>query len=107
MSIEQIEEAIQKLPASEREALESRLLARRFGLDALNEAERAELVASLDDAERDIDEGRTYNGDQRSSPVSARLTPIWRKPARPAIHHKRLMMRGNPVAISFSKFADC
>ena len=64
MSIEQIEEAIQKLPATEREALESRLLARRFGLNALSEAERAGLIASLDEAERDIDEGRTYNGDQ-------------------------------------------
>ena len=57
MSIEQIEEAIQKLPATEREALESRLLARRFGLNALSEAERAGLTASLDEAERDIDEG--------------------------------------------------
>ena len=64
MSIEQIEEAIQKLPATEREALESRLLARRFGLNALSGAERAGLIASLDEAERDIDEGRTYNGDQ-------------------------------------------
>jgi len=64
VSIEQIEEAIQKLPATEREALESRLLARRFGLDALGEAERAELMASLDEAERDIDEGRSYTFDQ-------------------------------------------
>ena len=64
MSIEQIEEAIQGLPAAERDALESRLLARRFGLDALSEAERADLLASLDEAERDIDQGRTYNGDQ-------------------------------------------
>jgi hypothetical protein len=40
------------------------LLARRFGLHALSEAERAGLIASLDEAERDIDEGRTYNGDQ-------------------------------------------
>jgi hypothetical protein len=64
VSIEQIEEAIQKLPATEREALESRLLARRFGLHVLSEAEQAGLIASLDEAERDIDEGRTYNGDQ-------------------------------------------
>ena len=59
MSIEQIEQAIERLPAAEREALESRLLARRCGLDALNEKEQAELLASLDEAERDIDEGRT------------------------------------------------
>jgi hypothetical protein len=64
VSIEQIEQAIQRLPAADRDALESRLLARRFGLDALNEAERGELIASLDEAERDIDEGRAYNGDQ-------------------------------------------
>jgi hypothetical protein len=64
MSIEQIEEAIERLPVAERDALESRLLARRFGLDVLSEAERAELMASLNEAERDIDEGRSYNGDQ-------------------------------------------
>jgi len=44
--------------------LESRLLARRCGLDALSEAERAELIASLDEAERDIDQGRTYSGNK-------------------------------------------
>ena len=64
MSIEQIEQAIERLPAAEREALESRLLARRFGLDALGEAELAELIVSLDEAERDIDEGRSYTFDQ-------------------------------------------
>ena len=64
MSIEQIEQAIERLPASERDALESRLFARRFGLEALGEAERAELMASLDEAEREINQGRTYNGDQ-------------------------------------------
>jgi len=64
VSIEQIEEAIERLPASERDALESRLFARRFGLDALSEAERAKLMASLDEAERDIDEGRSYTFDQ-------------------------------------------
>jgi len=64
VSIEQIERAIEQLPAADREALESRLFARRFGLDVLSEAERAELMASLDEAERDIDEGRTYSGNQ-------------------------------------------
>lgn len=73
MSIEQIEQAIEQLPAAERDDLESRLLARRFGLDALSEAERAELVASLDEAERDIDEGRTYNGDQLRQAVRSWL----------------------------------
>lgn len=73
MSIEQIEESIQKLPPSEREALESRLIARRCGLDALSEAERDELIASLDEAERDIDQGRTYNGDQLRQAVRSWL----------------------------------
>ena len=62
--MDQIEQAIADLPAAEREALESRLVARRCGLDALNEAQRAELIASFDEAERDIDEGRSYSGDQ-------------------------------------------
>ena len=73
MSIDQIEEAIQKLPATEREALESRLIARRCGLDALSENERAELLSSLDEAEREIDEGRTYNGDQLRQAVRSWL----------------------------------
>jgi hypothetical protein len=73
VSIEQIEEAIQRLPATEREALESRLLARRFGLHVLSETERAGLITSLDEAERDIDEGRTYNGDQLRQAVRSWL----------------------------------
>ena len=73
MSIEQIEQAIEGLPASERDALESRLFARRFGLDALSEAERTELLTSLDEAERDIDEERTYNGDQLRQAVRSWL----------------------------------
>ena len=73
MSIDQIEEAIQKLPATEREALESRLIARRCGLDALSENERAELLSSLDEAEREIDEGRSYNGDQLRQAVRSWL----------------------------------
>lgn len=64
MSIDQIEDAIEKLPPKEREALESRLLARRCGLDVLDEKDRAELVASIDEAERNIDEGRSFNGDE-------------------------------------------
>jgi hypothetical protein len=66
MSIEQIEQAIEQLPAAERDALESRLLARRCGLDALNEKEQAELLASLDEAEREIDSGESYTPDQVS-----------------------------------------
>lgn len=47
-TIAEIENAIGQLPAAEREAFESRLLARRFGLDSLGEDERTELLASLD-----------------------------------------------------------
>jgi hypothetical protein len=60
-TIAEIENAIQLLPPVEREALESRLMARRFGLDALDENEREELLASLDEAEREIDKGRFYS----------------------------------------------
>ena len=73
MSIEQIEQAIERLPAAERDALESRLLARRCGLDALTEAERTELIVSLEEAKRDIDQGRTYNGDQLRQAVRSWL----------------------------------
>ncbi len=60
----EIESAIERLSALEREALEARLLARRFGLDALNEFERAELQESLEAAEVDIDEGRVHSAEE-------------------------------------------
>ena len=63
-TVEAIEQAIEGLTAVEREALESRLLTRRFGLDSLNDQERTELLRSLDQAESDIDEGRTHTADE-------------------------------------------
>ena len=63
-TVAEIERAIQLLPAMERDALESRLFARRFGLDVLEENERAELLASLDEAEREIDTGRFHSADE-------------------------------------------
>ena len=63
-TLQEIEQAIEQLPADARDAFESRLLARRFGLGALTEEEHAELLASLDEAERDIDAGRTFSGEQ-------------------------------------------
>jgi hypothetical protein len=63
-TIEAIEQAIERLTAVEREALESRLLNRRFGLDTLNDHERTELLSSLDQAEHDIDEGRSHTADE-------------------------------------------
>ena len=63
-TIAEIESAIATLPAPERDALESRLLARRFGLDRLNDDERAELLASLDDAEAGIDAGSVHSAEE-------------------------------------------
>jgi hypothetical protein len=57
----EIETAIERLPTIEREALEVRLLTRRFGLDALDDAERAELLDSLDAAEREISIGDSHS----------------------------------------------
>src|SRR6266513_1355912 len=63
-TVQEIERAIERLPETERNALESRLLARRCGLSSLNDEEQAELLSSLDDAEREIDEGRSHNTDE-------------------------------------------
>ena len=71
MSVQEIERAIEQLPAGERDAIESRLLARRCGLVALTEDEQAALLASLDEAERDIDAGRVFSGDQLREALSA------------------------------------
>jgi hypothetical protein len=57
-TVQEIEAALERLPAPEREAFESRLIARRFGLDALGSDEYRELLASLDEAEQEIDAGR-------------------------------------------------
>ena len=62
-SMQEIEEAIERLPKAERDALESRLLAKRCGLFGLNDDEQSELLRSLDEAERDIDEGRSHSAD--------------------------------------------
>ena len=57
-TVQEIEAALARLPAAEREVFESRLLARRFGLDALESEEYRKLLASLDEAEQEIDAGR-------------------------------------------------
>ncbi len=62
-TLAEIESAIERLSIAEREALEGRLLSRRFGLDALDAAERAALLVSLDEAERGIDGGRGISAD--------------------------------------------
>ena len=62
-TLTEIESAIQRLSASEREELENRLLSHRFGLDALDAKEHAKLLASLDEAEREIDNGLAVSAD--------------------------------------------
>lgn len=73
-TVQEIEAAIERLPAAEREAFESRVVARRCGLDALGRDEYRELIASLDEAELEIDAGRGVSGDdlRRKLPPWAR-----------------------------------
>jgi len=63
-TVQEIEAAIEQLPIDERDVLESRMLARRCGLTGLSQDEEKALVASLDEAEREIDSGRQLSGDQ-------------------------------------------
>ena len=70
-TVAEIESAIEHLPAPAREALESRLLARRFGLDGLGENERVELLASLDAAEQEMDAGGVHSADDLRQAVRA------------------------------------
>lgn len=70
-TVQEIEAAIQSLSAAERDSFESRLLARRCGVDALGGDELRELLASLDEAERDIDAGQTRTGAQLRQQLDA------------------------------------
>jgi hypothetical protein len=70
-TVQEIEAAIEGLPAAERESFESRLLARRYGVDALGGDELRELLASLDGAERDIDAGQTRTAAQLRQQLGA------------------------------------
>ena len=70
-TVQEIEAAIESLPAAERESLESRLLARRCGVDALGGNELRELLASLDEAEGEIDGGQTRTAAQLRQQLGA------------------------------------
>ena len=70
-TIQEIEAAIERLPAPERDAFESRLIARRFGLDADGNAEYRELLASLDAAEQEIDSGQGVSADALRKKLSS------------------------------------
>ena len=63
-TVTEIEAAIRNLPSNERELLESRLFSERFGLEKLDVAERDELLASLDEADREIDAGLGASADE-------------------------------------------
>jgi len=63
-TVTEIEEAILNLPAADRETLEARIFSRRFGLDALDNDERSELLATLDEADHEIDAGLGVSVDQ-------------------------------------------
>ena len=62
-TVQEIEAALERLPAPEREAFEARIIARRCGLDSLGSDEYRELLASLDEAEQEIDAGRGVSAD--------------------------------------------
>jgi hypothetical protein len=62
-TVTEIEDAIGRLSAAEREILESRIFSRRFGLSSLEERERADLLESLDEADREVDEGGGHSAD--------------------------------------------
>jgi hypothetical protein len=70
-TIEEIEAAIERLPTPERDAFESRLIARRLGLDAEGDMEYRELLASLDEAEQEIDSGQGMNADALRKKLSS------------------------------------
>lgn len=52
-TLAEIEQAIERLPVEDREILEARLAARKFGLDALGEEEHRELLASLEESRKE------------------------------------------------------
>lgn len=70
--MQEIEAAIDSLSENEQEALTSRFLARRFGLSQLSDPEYDELLASLQEAEAEIDAGRKFTGHELRSTL-----PLW------------------------------
>jgi len=70
-TIHEIEAAIERLPAAERDLFEARLIARRYGVDALDSTEYRELLASLDEAEQEIDSGRGLSANDLQQRLAA------------------------------------
>lgn len=69
-TVQEIEAAIERLPVGERDAFEGRLIARRFGVDVMDGGDYGELLASLDEAEREIDAGRGVTADDLRKSVA-------------------------------------
>jgi len=67
-TITEIEEAIENLPAVEREILERRIYA-RHSLEVLSDAERAALLASLNEAEAEIERGESFTSEEMHASV--------------------------------------
>jgi hypothetical protein len=74
-TVQEIEAAIGHLPANERDAFESRLLARRCGLDVIPGEEWNQVLASLDEAEADIDAGRTLSAGELRKKLATWVGP--------------------------------
>lgn len=70
-TLQEIEAAIAQLPAPERDAFESRLIARRLGLDDTTDEEYQALLASFDEADKEIDSGRGLSADTLRKRISA------------------------------------
>jgi len=70
-TITEIEEAISRLALADRETLESRIFAHRFGLDALDNNLRSQLLASLDEADSQIDSGKGISANELKRNVRA------------------------------------
>ena len=70
-TIQEIEAAIERLPAAERDAFEARLIARRCGIDAVDSGEYQELLASLDEADLEIDSGNDVSADELRERLAA------------------------------------
>ena len=66
-TVTEIEEAISRLPEPERELLESRLVAHRFGLDALSDDVQNELLESLNQSRKEVAQGEVFTADQLRS----------------------------------------
>ncbi len=69
-TLQEIEAALERLPAPEHDAFECRLIARRLGLDDSTDEEYQALLVSLDEADKEIDSGRGLSADTLRKRIS-------------------------------------